>query len=266
MNSNPLAIKDHLYGRHGYFILIMIVLCMACFVYEASNYFEINDQVNTTNKASQEHVARKADAKKKKDTASNTGWPLNPFNKGKIVTGSQSNMPVFRTPLLTWQTKTIRGIKYTFGAGNPAEVTPKREDYEDDFDYSHDNVVTVETEKNLLAFLSNPTLENVLNKCGMLIKPDVFDQNSTVVQSFPRSLYESDFSLEKMLYVDFERRGQKKIDFNRMWALGTALGQLNSIGSFEEKPLVSKCLTERETANFSALLDQYFKLVQSYMN
>lgn len=53
---------------------------------------------------------------------SGTNWGMNPFGSGKPLEQVTEESPKFQKPNTEWKTRTISGITYVFGEGNPKEV------------------------------------------------------------------------------------------------------------------------------------------------
>jgi hypothetical protein len=66
--------------------------------------------------------AIETDTAKRLETLTNSGtaWGMSPFGSGKPLT--EEEKPKFQKPNLKWKTRTISGVTYVFGEGNPKEV------------------------------------------------------------------------------------------------------------------------------------------------
>jgi hypothetical protein len=181
---------------------------------------------------------------------SGTSWGMSPFGSGAPLTEEPASK--FKKPSTEWKTRTINGITYGFGDGNPREVATKREDYASDFDFLHDSVVTADTEKNLLTFLSNPTLTNVFNKCSSIIRSD--------------ALYDVDaFDLERVLFID-GATGRKKLDERRLANMGTEFSGLQTLNITGNAVVAEQCLNQSEIKDLNVLVSQYNAVFESYTN
>ena len=154
----------------------------------------VSDNVGAigTNKPTVERNTKSLESSSQKKAV----WENNPFER--IDPSTVKIAPIeFKKPSLEWQPRVINGIVYKFGDGDPKEVTSP--------DVGHEgpsSAVTPETERSLLAVLGNPILSTIVNRCGKLLAPENEYDSSPITQEFPNSIYETDFSLEQMLYID----------------------------------------------------------------
>lgn len=241
---------------------IIIVLCFlatAVIIYIAASqkisYTESpQDKKEVRELSSIENIALSA--------SSSTSWGMSPFGNGPTFIEIEPKK--FRKPSTQWATKTVNGVSYVFGEGNPKEVAPKREEYVDDFSFLHDDVVSAQTEKNLHDFLSNPMLETVINRCGEILKSDMY-ADSKILRNLPDAIFEENFDIENILYVDTNRGGQKKINLNHLDAFGAAFSQISeSITHNSTENASGRCLSLGEQAGFEKLISQYSNIYMSY--
>ncbi len=54
--------------------------------------------------------------------SSGTNWGMSPFGSGKPLEEVKEEKPKFQKPNTEWKTRTLSGITYVFGEGNPREV------------------------------------------------------------------------------------------------------------------------------------------------
>ncbi|MES2300034.1 MAG: hypothetical protein V4582_23550 [Pseudomonadota bacterium] len=197
--------------------------------------------------------------------ASKPLWAKNPFRKA--TTADINDMSNFKSPDLNWPSRSLSGALYVFGQGDPPSVKPKAEDYGNAQEFYHDLSVKPDTERELYAFLSNPFLPALINKCGKLVSPGQSAPESTVSSDLPSALFDVDFSMGKMLYVD-PANGRKKIDWNRYTALGDALTQIRNfdISGNKVNLLADRCLSASEIKDFDLLYQQYLDVGLSYSN
>ena len=120
------------------------------------------------------------DTGKRLETVANSGtqWGMSPFGSGKPLEEAEKK-PVFQKPNTEWKTRTLSGITYVFGEGNPkqvaftatgiqqelrtCEVTPgstARMCSEGRYGY-----VTPEIEVALRNMLESPLWENLITRC-----------------------------------------------------------------------------------------------------
>lgn len=218
------------------------------------SFFSTPEELADTKKK-QDYSGVETDTLERLKTVGNSGsnWGMNPFGTGKPLEEAKHE---FKMPNTEWKTRTISGVTYVFGEGNPKEVTPKSEDYNSFQDFFHDNSVKKVTESQLIEFLTNPSLSAIINICGKYLIPDIYNTRSQIIVDFPYSIYNTSFNLDDILYVDIESR-QKKLDINRMEALGLAIQQ------FKES---EECLQHIDGNALQVLLHQYLSIVSSYQN
>lgn len=203
----------------------------------------------------------------KTHSESGTDWGMNPFGSGKPIEKESPQKLVFRMPNTEWKTRTLSGITYEFGKGNPKEVVPKLKDYNiPEQDYFHDEIVRPRTELLLAQFLSNPMLVTTINKCGALIQPNPHSQ-SQVERNFPNSLFTADFSIQNILYID-PVSGRKYLEWERLDALGSAIFQVRNFTPTGDREnfLANQCLSSNEISEFDLLMDQYLSIGNSAAN
>lgn len=185
-----------------------------------------------------------------------TNWGFSPFDRPSI--GMQPPTLEFKPPNTEWQARTISGVTYVFGEGDPKEVAVRREDYQSDDDFMHQEVVSARFERNLKKLLSDPSLVKIINKCGSLLYSRPEDQ-STIARDFPDSIYKASFDMESMIYIDPNTR-RKALNQDRYSALAILLSEIGSNSDQESPPLADKCLSNSEIDELYKLR-QYFDLV-----
>jgi hypothetical protein len=196
----------------------------------------------------------------------NSSKPTLAINPIHILSGGVSIIPIFHQPILEWGTRTLSGITYIFGEGNPKEIQIKLQD-EYNQQYADGFTVRPETEKGLLEFLSNPMLATVVNKCGGFIRPrDGMDIG--LEQHLPQALFTTDFSLESMISIDLST-GTKILDSDKFDLFGLMFKQIsfpaneNADTKWEEH---LSCLSSGEIEEYRTLVYQYGHVYQSWSN
>jgi len=242
------TIKQEKDGKLGIIALFLSVLVVAFYFFSSHNE---EKSVVTFNESGTTSTTE-TDSLKRLEIYGNSGanWGMSPFGSGKPLKEEEEQLR-FKKPNLEWKTRTINGLTYVFGEGNPKEVEPKI-DMTKKYEIAELSYVNQETEKNLLLFLSNPTLENVINKCGYLVKPDT-SSNSILLNNLPNSINQTDFSIDKTLYID-QKTGQKMIDNDRLSALEYI------ISSIQSNQAVNNCLSMNEQSDLSLLSTQVSNL------
>ncbi len=135
---------------------------------------------------------------------------VNPFLSGKVDCRNAEN-PKFKKPNTEWKTRTINGISYVFGEGNPKEValTGSMDEYLRTINPNTGNApygyMNPQTEIALKEFVSDEKLTYVLEKCSDYFDP--WNKNQKPEWNrFPPNL-----DLDTLLIVDPET-GKKEIN------------------------------------------------------
>jgi hypothetical protein len=248
-------------------VVALLAIVVGYFVVQ-NNTSSISDRVNI-NTISQS--GRETDTLKRLETVahSGTGWGVSPFGSGKPLTEGEMK-PEFKKPNTEWKTRTLSGITYEFGKGNPKEVHPKFENFQgwDSNGYYQDETVRPKVETLLVEFLSNPILVTVINKCGSLATPG--NTSSPLAMRLPGVLFMTDFSIEGMFTIN-PSTGRKQLDQEKFNLFGIVFSQIrDQEEGYTKKRLVNKlaneCLSENEIVNYDQLVDQYNAINNSWMN
>ena len=225
-----------------------------------------SDGVNTISQSGIE-----TDTGKRLETVANsgTGWGMSPFGSGKPLT-EEEKQPEFKKPNTEWKTRTLSGITYVFGEGNPKSVHEKFETFQgwDQNGYIDSNTVRPKVEILLAQFLANPMLVTVTNKCGSLTMPG--NTSSPLAMGLPGVLFTTDFSMEGMLTID-PSTGRKQLDQEKFNLFGIVFSQIrDQEEGYTKKRLVNKlaneCLSENEIVSYDHLVDQYNAIQHSWYN
>ncbi len=135
---------------------------------------------------------------------------VNPFLSGKVDCRN-AEKPKFKKPNTQWKTRTINGITYVFGEGNPTEValTGSMNEYLRTVNPNTGNApygyINPQTELALKEFVSDEKLPYVLEKCSDYFDP--WNKNQKPEWNrFPPNL-----DLDTLLIVDPET-GKKEIN------------------------------------------------------
>ena len=211
------------------------------------------------------------DTLKRLETVANSGtqWGMSPFGSGKPLI-EEEKKPEFKKPNTEWKTRTLSGITYVFGEGNPKSVHEKFETFQgwDQNGYIDSNTVRPKVEILLVQFLANPMLVTVINKCGSLTTPG--NTSSPLAMGLPGVLFTTDFSMEGMLTID-PSTGRKQLDQEKFNLFGIVFSQIrDQEEGYTKKRLVNKlaneCLSENEIVSYDHLVDQYNAIQHSWYN
>ena len=137
-----------------------------------------SDGVNTISQSGIE-----TDTGKRLETVANSGtqWGMSPFGSGKPLT-EEEKKPEFKKPNTEWKTRTLNGITYVFGEGNPTGIAMTLDQIDAMTKTCENNVglaekgicniesglmsyVTPEVEKYLLLALSDPNWSKLATEC-----------------------------------------------------------------------------------------------------
>jgi hypothetical protein len=229
-----------------------------------------------TNKGVEDSISQlgiETDTGKRLETIANSGtsWGMSPFGSGKPLTEEENEKkPVFKKPNIEWKTRTLSGITYVFGEGDPKSVHEKFETFQgwDQNGYIDSNTVRPKVEILLVQFLANPMLITVINKCGSLTMPG--NTSSPLAMGLPGVLFTTDFSMEGIITIN-PGTGRKELNLEK-WGLFELI--FNQIRDYEYPNVTKKrvnfladqCLSGNEIAGFDSLVEQYNTIQHSWYN
>jgi hypothetical protein len=166
---------------------------------------------------------------------SGTQWGMSPFGSGKPLT--EEKKPEFKKPNTEWKTRTLSGITYVFGEGNPKEIKidqamfekacndPKKVEKLAEKGFCNaetgmPNIVTSNMEKTLLLAISHPNWQTLYEKCESNIRySEINSINRPVYEfTFDRVFHTDLLNIENFLQVDTET-GWKKLDLTNLYQL-----------------------------------------------
>ncbi|MFZ2255666.1 MAG: hypothetical protein WAW59_03080 [Patescibacteria group bacterium] len=168
------------------FITLLIAGVGTIYLYYGLSGDEIRPKTDTHKQIVSYEIVE-TDTGKRLETYANSGtdWGMTPFGSGKPLEEMEEEKLVFQKPNTEWKTRTISGVTYVFGEGNPKEVALTAEQVEDTGKLceSHENAkvlydtefcnpeterlkyLTAEAEKHVLAALSDPNWEKLATEC-----------------------------------------------------------------------------------------------------
>jgi hypothetical protein len=175
-------------------------------------------------------------------------WGDNPFGTGKSNSNEIQKLE-FKKPNTEWKPRTLSGITYRFGEGNPREVALDEnklkaahkkcgtiEDPENSGILCRENsgYVSPEAEKHLLLALSDPNWTPLMILCEDNLR--VFEPENLEIPnnpSYDRILYENFLDIEYWMSID-TNTGQKKLNMGRLlslqeWLIGRTASAWNDI-------------------------------------
>jgi hypothetical protein len=204
-----------------------------------------------------------------------TKWGISPFSSGqpleidkeKQITGSTipvkpitipkpsiqksiPDHPVFHPSITEWKTRTLSGVTYVFGQGNPAEVALMPDQIldilhcgpsaQDSAGYCPEGLgyVTPMFEKKLKAVLEHPYWERLITECVHEYKPLLYDGRfeKYVVSGYGRDI-------NNLLTIDL-KTGRKEIKRNESntWNILYLRDALSSLGFDQDTGNWTPCL------------------------
>ena len=119
---------------------------------------------------------------------------INPFSGSTDC--KKEEKPKFVKPNTEWKTRTLSGITYVFGEGNPKEVAIDQSQVK-----IGDGYVTAETEGALKALLESDEFTYILNKCYDVFDIGNIDTTKNNWEKFPPNL-----DMETMLIINPETK------------------------------------------------------------
>ncbi|NRH21283.1 hypothetical protein HOO68_04535 [Candidatus Gracilibacteria bacterium] len=162
------------------FIVFILFGYFAIGNFNSSQLGEMKTDIRTINTLSQSGI--ETDTGKRLETIANSGtnWGMSPFGSGKPLI-EEEKKPVFKKPNTEWKTRTLSGITYVFGEGNPVGIAMDRSQIEamntpcgNDVSLIEKGIcdaelgfmyITPEIEKHLLAALSDPNWSKLATEC-----------------------------------------------------------------------------------------------------
>ena len=172
--------------KHITTTLIIILALGAGYLITSQNHPSTSDGVKISTGSvapvSQSDTGVETDTGKRLEIVanSNTGWGMSPFGSGKPLEEEDIHKVVFKKPNLEWA-RTVKGITYRLGEGNPPEVavTDIKAFYSCTTPYQNramdqsgsivgcpeTQYLTKEIEQALVKTLQNPLWEKVVTEC-----------------------------------------------------------------------------------------------------
>ena len=197
-------------GKFGIIALVLSVLLVAFYFFMSQN----DEKSSVVLNESRTNSTIETDSLKRLETYGSSGvnWGMSPFGSGKPLT--EEEKPVFKKPNLEWKTRTINGITYVFGEGNPKEVALTKTGIEEmnkscadipkenlekfcGQSYGNFRYVSKEVENHIMLALSDPNWVKIQTECRASFYPE--NLATTSQDSFS---YDEMFSKENMLDIN----------------------------------------------------------------
>ena len=221
------------------FLAVLLLGVATIYFYYGFRGEETSPQTNTQKQIVSAEIVE-TDTGKRLETFSNSGtdWGMTPFGSGKPLEEAEEETPRFQKPNTEWKTRTLSGITYVFGEGNPREVALNQLELENlrkkcgtELDPENtgylcketDGYVNADVEKYLFAALSDPNWETLITECkqNLTYNEEFFPSESEIANNQNGITFSiivnSDFlDIENWIYIDHS--GRKTIDFKRLHA------------------------------------------------
>jgi hypothetical protein len=219
------------------------------------------------------------DSLKRLETVANasTPWGISPFGSGKPL--SEEPKPQFQKPNTEWKARTINGITYRFGEGNPPEVAALSHEEKEIYSQCYFNTVvyamqcpsdsqgrgqgyiTSEIEKDLLMLLNHPSWEGILTKCEQQFRSSeisVLEHEA----NYDRIISGEYLSMENLMTID-DRDGRKILtnNFSSMtfWFRNAITEGNREIISPEHISKLNNCITQNGGFGLYALMENLYQ-------
>ncbi len=228
------------------FILLLISFIGTIIVQKEQTEDDYESKKNTISHSSGGSIAQsgiESDTleRLKTHSESSTGWGMSPFGSGKPLTEESPQKTAFQMPNTEWKTRTLSGITYEFGKGNPKEVALDQaglgrlsKECEDpnilnslnekgvcNPETARPYYLSPEVELHIISALSSPDWENLYQKCEKNIR---FGDTAWRSQSSdPSLLFDQVFgsgilNIDNFITIDKEN-GRKKLNTNLVMLL-----------------------------------------------
>ena len=194
------------------------------------------------------------DTGKRLATVANSGtqWGMSPFGSGKPLEEAEKK-PEFKKPNTDWKTRTLNGITYVFGEGNPKEVGLNASEIAKLTDLARTQEVfymTPEAEFGMKTFLDSSDLTTLLEKCHEQLAWSIPYPGEGY--TFPH-----DLSMETMMYID-PKTGQKRFNSTNISNISASLGSLSRDNNWKQ------CMTNQDRYILTSSLEKWGKVISNY--
>ncbi len=258
--------------KHIISILVVVMLATLGYITLQNSTISSSDKV-VTDTISQSGI--EIEAIKRLETVANSGtnWGMSPFGSGKPLT--EEPKLNFQKPNTVWKDRTINGITYRFGEGNPAGATPLSEEEKDAYKKCYyntvvssmdcpavnqtgirDGYVTPDIEQSLLELINHPSWERVLISCEQQFRKYEYPDWG---MSYSQVMFEGALNLENMITIDSET-SRKTLVYGtfpliRSWFNNAITERNREIMSPEAVFKVNNCITQNGGLELYRLMD-----------
>jgi hypothetical protein len=247
--------------KHIISILVVTILATLGYIMLQNSMISSSDRLDsdTISKSDIE-----TDTIKRLETVANssTPWGMSPFGSGKPLT--EELKLKFQKPNTEWKDRTINGIIYRFGEGNPVGATPLSEEEKEaykkcifndivyamdcglDYEGNAQGYITADIEKELLAILNHPAWEPILTKCEQQFRSSeisVLDHEA----NYDRIINGEYLNIENILVMsDYDNRKHLSNNFGSTlsWMRNAITERNREIMSPEDIFKINNCITQ----------------------
>jgi hypothetical protein len=252
-------------SKHIITVMISILALGAGYLIIGQTHISTSDGVKITTESistvSQSDTGVETDTSKRLEIVANSGtqWGISPFGSGKPLT--EEKKPEFKKPNTEWKTRTLSGITYVFGEGNPKEVALDKHQLQairqkcgtqsdpDNIGYlckEGDGYVTPEVEKYLNLALSDNNFDH-FSQC--------FPTNISYITA-PNFL-----DIDTLLFID-SNTGRKEIDIAKLMRILEDLKYyINPPESYAENQEVDACMAKYGNRIYQNLYEVYRRYI-----
>lgn len=211
---------------------------------------------------SHEGTGIETDSLKRLETLSKSGsnWGMSPFGSGKPLTEEEKELEATsKHPNTEWPTRTISGVTYVFGEGNPKEVAIPKEGMNDYWKNGGKAYMNPVAEKIMQSIIEDESKNLIFEQCVSVLDAGNYDKN---IGWRP---FETELHMADILYIDSET-GRKEFDLKNIAWIRDMINQLqNPIDNNGTEFLWQKCLSERQFYDsFSPLMRKLLELDANY--
>lgn len=204
-----------------------------------------DDNLSTKNNFSQGSGVE-VDSLKRLETVAQSGskWGMSPFGSGKPLEEEEDDP-------LEWKTRTLSGITYVFGEGNPKEVAINNSKINNYWKNGGETYMNGIAEYAMRDLIQNTDSAFIFNQCVGVLDHGNYDRNL----EWRRISFE--IKMEDVLYVD-AATGRKEFHMNKIAWISDMLAQLEG-GDWQ------KCLSDNDhSSRFIPLGKQYLAIMLNY--
>jgi hypothetical protein len=241
---------------------VVALATLGYFVMHNQSILSTSDGVKTnTGSIAISQSGIETDTGKRLETLANSGthWGMSPFGSGKPLT--EEKKPEFKKPNTEWKTRTLSGITYVFGEGNPKGVALDKHQLQtirqkcgtqsdpDNIGYlckESDGYVTPEVEKYLNLALS----DNNFGHFSQCFPPNI------LYITAPNFL-----DIDTLLFID-SNTGRKEIDIAKLMRILEDLKYyINPPESYAENQEVDACMAKYGNRIYQNLYEVYRRYI-----